>query len=159
VKAMKLMAAAGVFVVFAAGAPGCADAGYQLRGRVVQGETSFVSVVDADDPRLEGMPVPNASLHLQMDPGNIKRETIARAVSGADGSFAIDVDRFGAGWVEYDVGLFVRKSGFDPAMAPFRLPPESRRVLVVLSPGRDHDLGEEARSIDQLQEDAERLMR
>jgi hypothetical protein len=120
----------------------CSD-GYVLRGRVIESDTSFIAIVDPADPRLTRPGVPSAQLHLQMDPARANRETITRQVSGLDGEIALRVDRFGAGWMEYDVGLFARKPGFTPAQHFFRLPPKGKRILIMMAPGRDHDLGEE----------------
>lgn len=124
--------------------PGCGE-GYVLRGRVIESENSFISVVDPSDPRLstdDVQGIPGVALHLQMDPGKLNRETITRDVSGPDGEFALHVDRFGAGWMEYDVGLFARKPGFTPAQHFFRLPPDSKRIIIMMARGHDHDLGE-----------------
>ena len=134
-----------LIALLAAILPGCGE-GYVLRGRVIQSEISFVTVVDASDPRLnddtvEG--IPGVSLHLQMDPGKINRETITREISGPDGGFALHVSNFGAGWMEYDVGLYARKPGQTPAQHFFRLPPDSKRILIMMAPGRDQDLGED----------------
>lgn len=123
-------------------AAGCSD-GYHLRGRVIQGEASYVAVVDPSDPRLTQPGLDGVALHLQMEPGKANRETITRDLSGPGGEFALKVDRFGAGWMEYDVGLFARLPGFNPAQHFFRLPPDSKRVLIMMAPGRDRDLGEE----------------
>lgn len=122
--------------------------GYALRGRVVQGHASFVQVVSADDPRLEeGDGIAGASVHVQKDPGRLNRETMARGQSGVDGSFELAIDEFGAGVLEIDIGVFVRRKGFDPAEAYFRLPGSGKRVLVILAPGRDRELGEERETL------------
>jgi hypothetical protein len=122
---------------------GACGEGYVLRGRVIESDSSFIAIVDPSDPRLSRPGIPSAQLHLQMDPARANRETITRDVSGADGEVALRVDRFGAGWMEYDVGLFVRKPGFTPAQHFFRLPPRGKRVLIMMAPGRDQELGED----------------
>ena len=109
---------------------GCGE-GYVLRGRVIESTVSYVEIVDPADPRLS-----------QPDPAKLNRETITRDISGPDGQVALRVDRFGAGFLEYDVGLFARKPGYTPAQHYFRLPADSKRVLIMMAPGRDRDLGE-----------------
>lgn len=127
--------------LFALGLVGCGEP-YQLRGKVISGDYSAVMVVPADDPRFEGEGIAGARLHLQRDPGRPNRITLNEDFSQSDGSFAVEVDKFGAGWAEMDVGLFVRRRGYAPAFSSFNLPWESFRVLVVMTPGRDHDLNE-----------------
>lgn len=120
---------------------GCGQ-GYALRGRVIESETSYIAIVDPADPRLNEPGIPSVQLHLQMDPGKLNRETITRDLSGPDGEVILKVDRFGAGFLEYDVGLFARKPGYTPSQHYFRLPPGGKRILIMMAPGRDHDLGE-----------------
>lgn len=121
---------------------GCS--GYTLTGRVVEGDASWVAVVSPDDPALtDARGVGGVRLHLQLDPGRLSRETLAETTSAPDGSFTLEVDRFGAGLLEYDVGLFARRAGYAPTDGlAFRLPPDSKALLVMMSPGADRDTGE-----------------
>ncbi|MCA9294123.1 MAG: hypothetical protein KDA20_09945 [Phycisphaerales bacterium] len=136
----KLAVGAVLGAVLAMG--GCS--GYHLQGRVVSGDVSYIAVVDPDDPRLQdGAGLPGVSLHLQSDPGRLNRKTAGRAVSGAAGEVNVPVDLTGAGLLEYDVGLFARRSGYDPATGFFSLPSSRKRVLIVMAKGKDYDLGEE----------------
>lgn len=132
-----------------------ASSGYHLRGTVVQGASSYIAIVEEDDERLLLPPVEGAALHLQADPGRLQRETIARTASGPDGTFDMKVDKFGAGWLEYDVGLFVRRDGYAPAEHAFELPSESRRIVVVLGRGADRSLDEDP---DDLRDEASRYL-
>lgn len=116
---------------------------YKLEGRVVRGDYSSIQIVPKDDPRLDEPGVPSVALHLQTDPNTIKRETVTRNYSGANGEVSIPVDRIGAGFLEYDFGLYARKQGYSPAELLFRLPSGNRRVLITLAPGRDRDVGED----------------
>lgn len=129
------------FLFIALGLVGCGEP-YALRGKVIQGDYSAVMVVPADDPRFDGRGIAGVRLHMQQDPGRPNRETITEAISNEDGSFELIVDRFGAGWAEIDVGVYVRRREYAPAYTSFNLPKESYRLLVVLSPGQDRDLGE-----------------
>ena len=123
---------------------GCAGGGYQLQGRVIYGDYSAVMLVDSDDSRLTtGEGLAGTTIHVQQDPGQLNRRTLARGNAGGDGSFALPIDLIGAGTFNYDVGVFVRRSGFDPATGYFKLPPKSKRVLIVMTGGTDRTLGEE----------------
>lgn len=115
---------------------------YSIEGKVVRGDYSAVMVVPSSDPRFNGPGVAGARVHLQENPGRPNRETITQGFSGADGTFELVVDRFGAGWVEMDVGAYVRRDGYAPAFSAFELPRDSYRLLIVLTEGRDFDLGE-----------------
>lgn len=122
----------------------CGCEGYALRGRVVAGDVSYVAVVDPDDPRLVGGDgLEGVNLHLQSDPGRLNRRTAGRGVSGAAGAIEVPVDLTGAGLLEYEVGLFARRPGYDPATGFFQLPSSKKRVLIVMAQGRDYEIGEE----------------
>lgn len=116
-------------------AGGCAS--YQLQGKVVEGVESSVQVVAADDPRLDEPGVPSARLTLTLDPDRLSAKPLGDGMSRGDGTFALPVDEFGAGWMEHDVGVVAQRSGYQPAMHTFRLPGGSRRLLVTLAPGDD----------------------
>ena len=117
---------------------------YSLKGRVVEGPDSYVAVVDSSDPRLtQGKGLVGASLNMQLDPMKINRKSVARNISGANGEFELPVDEVGAGLLEYDVGVYVRRKGCEPAEGFFRLPGSGKRLLVVMSPGKDHPTSDE----------------
>jgi len=113
---------------------GCGS-GYQLRGKVIEGDISFIAVVSPDDPRLDGPGVAGVSISLLSDPNKLNKETLGETISTGDGSFSIGVDRVGAGFFMYDVGLSADRTGFEHATSQFRLPPGDRRVLIMLRPG------------------------
>lgn len=138
-RTLLLMLLAGSTLLIASCSP------YTLRGRVVQGEASWVTVtdqatVDAD----EEAPVAGANVELILDPGKLNRKELGRARTGPNGEFAIEVDEFGAGWLEHDVGLLVIRDGYVSADGYFRLPDTKRRILVTLQRGRD-----DRRTLDQ----------
>lgn len=114
---------------------GCGS--YALQGRVIHGSSPEVLIVDRDDPRLEGSGVPGASVRLTIDPDSLGRNILSPTTTRPDGTFSIPVDEFGAGILEYDAGLLVRKEGHEPAYRDFRLPGGNQRVLVVLPRGVD----------------------
>jgi len=113
---------------------GCGP-GYELRGKVIRGDISFIALVDSDDPRLGEPGVAGVELRLQSDPNKLSRETLGETISEGDGSFSIGVDRIGAGLFMYDVGLSADRRGFEHATSQFNLPPSGKRVLVILRPG------------------------
>lgn len=119
----------------AALASGCET--YQLRGRVATGDATYITLVDADDPRLQtGDAIAGVVLRLQTDPGKLNRAFVGQGVTNGQGEFEIPVDEVGAGFLEYDVGIDARRPGFESAESFFRLPPSGKRVLVVLRPGK-----------------------
>lgn len=128
------------------GLTGCG--GYKLEGRVVAGEASYITIVDRDHPMLrDGRGLGGASVHLQENPGRLNASTLGRTVSDSDGSFSIPVDLLGAGMLEHNVGLFVRRTGSEPAELPFRLPGKGKSLLVVLKSGEDRAFDEGMSSI------------
>lgn len=115
--------------------PSCS--GYTLRGRVIEGDISYASVVNREDIRLGQRGVGGVTVSLETDPGTVKREFVGESVSDEDGEFEIRVDKAGAGFLIYDVGVEARRRGYEGVRHMFRLPSSSRRLLVVLRPGTD----------------------
>lgn len=128
---VRLLAVIGVMFI----AAGCES--YTLRGRVVEGDASRATVMEASDPRLEGRPVRGARVLAVLDPENLGRERLPAATSDESGRFAIRVDAVGAGVLTYRVGVSVRMSGRTPAEAVFPLPGRGERVLVEIASGSD----------------------
>lgn len=112
---------------------------YALRGKVIEGQGSYVTIVDASDPRLAEPGLSGAAVTLVLDPTQLNRKTLASGISGADGEVSLKVDEFGAGMLEYDVGVYARRRGREPAEGYFRLPGSSQRVLISLAPGEDRE--------------------
>jgi len=108
---------------------------YTLRGKVIEGDVSYVAVVDREDARLEGDGVAGAVVTLQSDPDKLSREMVGEAVTDGEGNFSIPIRKVGAGFLIYDVGLEARAKGYTGASHVFRLPPGGRRVLVMLEAG------------------------
>ena len=54
-----------------------------------------------------------------------------------DGTFSVPVDEAGAGYLEYDARIIVRKLGYDSAIQDIRIPGPHQRVLVTLGRGDD----------------------
>lgn len=114
---------------------GCGS--YSLKGRVIAGDVSYIAVVDADDPAMESAGgVAGAMVTLSNDPDRLSREVVGTGVSGQDGEFSVPFDKIGGGFLEYDVGVRVRRPGYRDAEHYFLLPGSGKRLLVVLAPGR-----------------------
>ena len=115
---------------------GCSS--YQMRGVVIEGAVSMVTIVDEDDPRLhQGHGIPLATVDVMLDPDRLSRKSLPRAVSDVDGRFAVTVDEPGAGYLEYDAQILVRRAGHDTAIQKLRIPGPKQRVLVTLVNGED----------------------
>lgn len=113
---------------------------YTLKGRVIQGDVSSVAIVDDDDRRLgdEGGPgLSGVGLKLTLEPARLNRKLVAQEYSADDGSFELPVDEAGAGLLEFEAGILARRRGFQSAEGVFMLPGGSKRVLIILAPGRD----------------------
>lgn len=118
---------------------------YKLQGKVIPGDISYVAVVDADDPRLEGDGISGAQLRLETDPSRLSSDVVGETVSGPDGAFTMPFNKVGGGVLMYDVGITARREGYSPVQHQFKLPPPSRRLLIMLAPGPDRlgDLDED----------------
>ncbi len=83
------------------GSLGCSS-GHVLAGRVVNAQSPggrLVQSVDNDPLSIPGRQVSGATIELIRDPKSMNRRVVARAGSQSDGSFLLDVDAFGAGWM------------------------------------------------------------
>jgi hypothetical protein len=131
--ARTIPAAAVSLAALAACLAGCSGP-HTISGRVVEGPSSYIYVVDPDDPRLTHPGVPGAVLHLEHRPGKLKHKTIDRELSGDDGRFVLTVDRFLAGAIEYDVALHAERAGLRQTTRFFPLPTDDdKQLLVVLA--------------------------
>ena len=110
---------------------------YVLQGKVLSGPTPGVSVVDADDERLQARGLDRATYELTLDPRSLNRKVLARGIVAPDGSFSIPIREPGAGILEYDFELLVRHEGHGSAVWGFRLPPRGKALFVTLAPGPD----------------------
>lgn len=122
-------------LAFGAALTGCSSGGYQLQGKVIEGDISFIAVVNSDDPRLEEQGVSGVSVTLVSDPNKLNRETLGEAISQVDGSFSIGVGLVGAGFFQYDAGVNASRDGYERASSQFNLPPSGKRVLIMMRKG------------------------
>lgn len=118
---------------------GCSS-GYAIEGRVVRGPFAAVLVVSGDDPRLSE---PNntgggAVIRATLEP-NTPTETkdLGKHVTNGEGYFAIPVDAFGSGLLEYEAQIIARRDGNQGAVGSFKLPRLGRKVLITLPLGPD----------------------
>ena len=110
---------------------------YKVQGRVVQGDISYIAVVDKDDPRLAGEPVDGVLLRLDLKPERVDRLNVAQETSTLEGDFRLPVDEWGAGLIHMDAIVLARRFGYSSAEGVFRLPGSDKRLLIVLAPGED----------------------
>lgn len=114
---------------------GCST--YQLQGTVVQGRSPGIFVVDKDDRRLFGKAVLDSQVFATLDPDKIRPKPLQPAVADDDGRFALPISETGAGLLEYSVSLVCRAPGFQYSSATIPVPSGDKRVLIVMTPGKD----------------------
>jgi hypothetical protein len=135
-----------------------AGCGYRLDGKVVDG-FSGVAVVRADDPDARKSGIGGATIELVREPDTMNRAVAARATSDASGRFTLEVNGFGAGWMEEQWLIRVRRSGFETIETDLQLPrePKDRLAVVTMARGKSRPFREpenarrlidEARSYD-----------
>ncbi len=114
-----------------------ACSGYQLRGKVVEGSYSAVTLVDADDPRLAQPGLSGATVTSILDPREMGQKRLPTATTTGGGEFTVPVGEPGAGLLQYTVQVVGRKGGYQSAEETFALPGRGKRVLITLQQGRD----------------------
>jgi hypothetical protein len=116
---------------------------HKVRGVVVVGDTSYVTLVPKDDPRLEeGVPVVGATVSGVVDPSELNSTRTGAVLTDVVGAFALSIENFGAGLLEYELGVTARRAGYAPARGFFPLPGNDRRLLITLAPGVDREAPE-----------------
>lgn len=111
---------------------------YALQGRVIEGPSASVQVVEADDARLDsGRPIHGAMLRFTLDPRSLKNKSLGTTTTGYDGRFALSIDELGAGFLEYEVGVLAREPRHVHVERVVKMPAKSKRILITLPPGRD----------------------
>jgi len=103
--------------------------GYQLRGIVLDGRRPGIYIVEQDDPRLKEAGIADASIQLTLDPNKLRPRKLGGTITRADGTFNVPIDAAGVGFLEYDIGMYVRAKGFAPVdSGAMALPPDNRRL-------------------------------
>ena len=131
---------------------------YQLRGVVLDGRRPGIYIVEQDDPRLKEAGIADASIELTLDPNKLRPRALGGTITRADGTFSVPIDAAGAGFLEYDIGLYVRSKGFAPVdSGAMALPPESRRLLIVMVPGVDRARRSQGSLLDEINRESKRF--
>jgi hypothetical protein len=112
---------------------GCSSS--KVQGKVIQGDVSFIAVVESDDARLDGPGLSGATIRVRSDPGKLRGETLAQGVSAPDGQFTLSIGEMAA--LAGPVGLSVKKPGYQSATGALSVPGRDRRLLVIMKPGVD----------------------
>lgn len=111
--------------------------GYRIEGRAVTGGFGTVTWVDPADQRLQQQGVAGVRVQLVRDPDRMRREVVAEATTGSDGSFQLETGTFGAGWMDERWEISASRAGFGTAITRSELPMDasSRRLLVEMQRG------------------------
>ncbi|MEM9883351.1 MAG: hypothetical protein AAF800_10575, partial [Planctomycetota bacterium] len=126
-----------------------------------EGDEPGVELVNRRDPRLERFGLPGAELELWLDPDRLRPRRTGRAVTDADGRFAMPVDAEGAGLLMLDVHLDTRRDGFASVSDAFVLPGAGadRRIVVTMKRGEAGTLPGRENIVDQTLREAEPFLR
>lgn len=138
--------AAGCLLAAAAVCGAIAGCAYRVEGKVVAGDADFVTIVDADDPRLAMPGVDGARIAFIRDPQRLDRRLAANGVSGAEGEISIPIDAFGAGWLEEQWLVQAIRRDRGAAEGMVRLPRGRDRLLIMLGSASPQELRDIERS-------------
>ena len=130
--AVAWVALAFVALSLVAGLAGCS---YRLEGKVIDG-FSGARVARTGDPEERKGGIPGASVELVRDASTMNRAVAARATSGPDGRFELEVDGFGAGWMEEEWQVRVRRSGSENVEQGIGLPGSAKDRLLIIGMSR-----------------------
>lgn len=109
-----------------------------IQGMVMEGRRSGVFLVEPDDPRLSEPGIADASIEVTLDPASLRPSRLGKKFANTNGKFSVAVDAVGAGFLEYDIGFYVRSAGFTPVdTGAMALPPSGKRLLIIMVPGID----------------------
>lgn len=75
----------------------------RVEGRVIKSDfpgIQFIHEAGGNPDLIEGFGIGGARIEVVRDPRSLGRKVVASAMSGADGSFVLTVDAFGAGWMD-----------------------------------------------------------
>jgi hypothetical protein len=120
-----------VFGAAALFAGGC-NAVPTLDGKVIEGSTGFVGVIDAADPRLDGPGIEDAEVLVTYDRPRQGGKTVRTVRSGRQGAFTAKLEGFNV--MRGPVEILVRKPGYTAARGQMLVHGEDRRLLATLRP-------------------------
>jgi len=131
---------------------------YSLSGIVLAGKRPEVIIVDKDDPRLLEIGLDRVRVQATLDPVSMRPKKIRDIASDDLGRFNMPIDASGAGFLEYEIHLIFRRTGFKPSQTIMALPPKNKRLVIIMVQGHDvyhgRPTGNEA---DQLRNQADQL--
>lgn len=112
---------------------------YSIQGRVIHGPISSVQIVDKDEIQLHGgLGIPGAVVDFTLDPKSLGRKPLGRISTRQDGTFKfIPNDVFGAGFLEYQLGVTGQADDFRTAIDNINMPGGDKRLLITLKKGID----------------------
>lgn len=108
---------------------GCA--GSRVRGKVVEGDVSYIIVAPSSDPRFSGEGLEGAKVSIRITRDGVER---ARGTDESDklGRFNIPIEGLSA--LADKIELEISREGRVPARGTIALPAADRAVLVLLKP-------------------------
>ncbi len=115
--------------------PACST--YKLQGTTIIGNRAGVFIVDADDPRLRGDIVDDSTVEVTIDASSLRPKPLPLTPTDDKGKFELEIDEPGAGVLEYTAGILARAPKFQHVYQEVKLPSAGKRVLIVMTPGRD----------------------
>ncbi len=114
---------------------GCASS-HKLEGKVVTGNRPMIEVVSSDDSRLRQPGVAGAQVEAIIDPDTTARPNrVGPTMSDEHGEFTLDIEEFGAGFLEYDMGILTRARGHRDHYEVLPMPRSGHKLLIVIAPG------------------------
>lgn len=100
-----------------------------VTGKVIEGPSSIVALVDAKDDRFSGPGIGGAETELRAVRDGLSDRLVSRQVTNASGDFSIGtIDRL----TSESLMLIVSRSGYITAKGPASISADGKEVLVVL---------------------------
>lgn len=124
-----------VLMVAVLGLGGCGA--HQVRALVIEGSEPEVLVLSASDARFNRPGVAGISVELTVDPASMSPKTVGAALSDSQGQVQVAVDQLGAGFLEYELGVMARATGYRTLWQTVKMPSSNKRLLIVMTPGKD----------------------
>lgn len=114
-----------------AGGGGCQQT-HTVKGKVIEGNLSFVAVVDQGDERLKGGGMAEADVAARADVGSVGGYVFAQTKSDDKGNFTLKFKEQNV--FLKPVEFSATKEGFQPARGQMNLPPAQHRLLIIVTP-------------------------
>ncbi|MGA1393966.1 MAG: hypothetical protein ACO38W_12505 [Phycisphaerales bacterium] len=107
---------------------------HRVKGRVVEGDFDFITVVSGSAARLAAAGIGSTRISFTRDPGRLNSQQVGSGVSDPEGSFDIEIDAFGAGWMseEWLVRAVRSRFGFAEGMVRLPKPHSDERLLITI---------------------------